>query len=117
MWPLADYAPQAQYLVARSYEAKGDAEKAFKEYQKLLEKQPKSASFDEIRRRQFEIANKFLAGKRFKLWGYIPYRSMDRTAAMYKDIVKTGPYSDVAPQAQLNIGAAREKQKDYAACR
>ena len=111
LWPLADYAPQAQYLVARSYEAKGQAEKAFKEYQKLLEKQPKSASFDEIRRRQFEIANKFLAGKRFKLWGYIPYRSTERTAGMYKDIVKTGPYSDVAPQAQLNIGTAWEKRK------
>ena len=111
LWPLADYAPQAQYLVARSYEAKGQAEKAFKEYQKLLEKQPKSASFDEIRRRQFEIANRFLAGKRFKLWGYIPYRSMERTAGMYKDIVKTGPYSDVAPQAQLNIGTAWEKRK------
>jgi outer membrane protein assembly factor BamD (BamD/ComL family) len=110
LWPLADYAPQAQYLVARSYEAKGEAEKAFKEYQKLLEKQPKSASFDEIRRRQFEIANRYLAGKRFKLWGYIPYRSMDHTAAMYKDIVKTGPYSDVAPQAQLNIGTAWEKR-------
>jgi outer membrane protein assembly factor BamD len=110
-WPESDYAPQAQYLVARSYEAKGDAEKAFKEYQKLLEKQPKTASFDEIRRRQYEIANLFLAGKRFKLWGAIPlYRSMDRTAKMYKDIVTTGPYSDVAPQAQLNIGTAREKQ-------
>lgn len=110
-WPESDYAPQAQNLVARSYEAKGDAEKAFKEYQKLLEKQPKTASFDEIRRRQYEIANLFLAGKRFKLWGTIPlYRSMDRTAKMYKDIVKTGPYSDVAPQAQLNIGTAREKQ-------
>jgi outer membrane assembly lipoprotein YfiO len=35
---------------------------------------------------------------------------MDRTAAMYKDIVKTGPYSDVAPQAQLNIGTAWEKK-------
>ena len=111
-WPDSDPAPQAQYLIARSYEAKGDSEKAFKEYQKLLEKQPKIASFDEIRRRQYEIANLFLAGKRFKLWGYIPiYRSMDRTAKMYKDIVKTGPYSDVAPQAQLSIGTAWEKQK------
>jgi outer membrane protein assembly factor BamD len=110
-WPESDYAPQAQYLIARSYEAKGDAEKAFKAYQKLLEKQPKIGSFDEVRRRQYEIANLFLAGKRFKLWGTIPiYRSMDRTATMYKQIVKTGPYSDVAPQAQLNIGTAREKQ-------
>ena len=111
LWPLADYAPQAQYLVARSYEAKGDAEKAFKEYQKLLEKQPKSSNFDEIRRRQFEIANLYLAGKRFKLWGTLPlYRSMVRTAGMYQDIVKTGPYSVVAPQAQLSIGTAWEKQ-------
>src|ERR1035437_5262582 len=69
------------------------------------------ANFGEVRRRQFEIANLYLAGKHFKLWGYIPYRSMERTARMYNDIVKTGPFSDVAPQAQLNMGAAREKQK------
>ena len=37
--------------------------------------------------------------------------SMGRTAKMYGDIVKTGPYSSVAPQAQLNIGTAQEKQK------
>jgi outer membrane protein assembly factor BamD len=111
VWPLSDYAPQAQYLVARCYEADGQADKAFKEYQKLLEKQPKMARFEEIRRRQFEIANLYLAGKRFKLWGFIPYRSMERTAQMYSNIVKTGPYSDIAPQAQLNLGTAREKEK------
>ena len=110
-WPTADYAPQAQYLMARSYEATGKAEKAFKEYQKLLEKQPKFADFDEIRQRQYEIANRYLAGKRFMRWGFIPYRSMDRTAGMYGDIVKTGPHSQVAPQAQLKIGTAQEKQK------
>jgi outer membrane protein assembly factor BamD len=32
---------------------------------------------------------------------------------MYSDIVKTGPYSSVAPQAQLNIGTAQEKQKHF----
>ena len=111
VWPLSDYAPQAQYLIARCYEADGQADKAFQEYQKLLEKQPKMANFEEVRHRQFEIANLYLAGKYFKLWGYIPYRSMERTAKMYNDIVKTGPFSDVAPQAQLNMGAAREKQK------
>ena len=35
---------------------------------------------------------------------------MERTAGMYKDIVKTGPYSDIAPQAQMSIGTAWEKQ-------
>src|SRR5216684_6823752 len=32
VWPLSDYAPQAQYLVGRCYEAKGKDEKAFGEY-------------------------------------------------------------------------------------
>ena len=114
VWPLSDYAPQAQYLVARCYEAKGKEEKAFKAYQTLLEKQPKIANFDEILQRQYEIANQFLGGKWFKLWGYIPFfPSMERTAKMYADIVKTGPYSPVAPQAQLNIGTAWEKQKSF----
>jgi outer membrane protein assembly factor BamD (BamD/ComL family) len=113
VWPLSDYAPQAQYLVGRCYEARGRDEQAFKEYQTLLEKQPKAANFEEVLQRQYEIANRFLGGKWFRLWGVIPYPSMDRTAGLYEKIVKNGPYSDVAPQAQLNLGAAREKQKDY----
>jgi outer membrane protein assembly factor BamD (BamD/ComL family) len=111
VWPTSDSAPQAQYLAARCYEADGEMEKAFKEYQKLVEKQPKFGDLAEVRKRQFEIANQYLEGKRFKLWGYIPYRSMQRTGRMYGEIVKTGPYSEVAPQAQLNIGRARERQK------
>ncbi|MGH7969443.1 MAG: outer membrane protein assembly factor BamD, partial [Limisphaerales bacterium] len=115
VWPLSDYAPTAQYLIARCYEAKGQDEKAFKEYQKVLEKQPKIATFDDILQRQFDIANKVLGGKWFKLWGFIPLcSSMDKTADMFEKIVRTGPYSDVAPQAQMKIGAAREKQKNFA---
>jgi len=115
VWPLSDYAPQGQYLVARCYEATGKDEKAFLEYQKVIEKQPKISNYEEIVERQFTIANKYLAGKWFKLWGYIPiFSSMDKTSGMYEKIVKNGPYSDVAPKAQMNIGAAREKQSNYA---
>src|SRR5207249_9108676 len=34
-----------------------------------------------------------------------------RTAELYSKIVTNGPYSDVAPQAQLNIGVAHEREK------
>lgn len=115
VWPLSDYSPQAQYLVGRCYEATGKDEKAFQEYQKVIEKQPKIANYGEIVERQYDIANKYLAGKWFKLWGYIPiFSSMDKTSDMYDKIVKNGPYSDVAPKAQMNIGAAREKQSNFA---
>ncbi|MGV3771271.1 MAG: tetratricopeptide repeat protein [Verrucomicrobiales bacterium] len=115
-WPLSDHAPRAQYLVGRAYEERDQDEKAFKEYQKLLEKYPKSETYEEVVDRQYIIANRYLAGKWFKLWGYIPFfPSMDKTVEMYEKLIKNGPYSKVAPEAQLNIGAAREKQSDYPA--
>src|SRR5438477_30392 len=73
VWPLSDYAPQAQYLAGRCLEALGKQEKAFKEYQKVLEKQPKIANYQEILQRQVVITDQFLSGKWFKLWGYIPF--------------------------------------------
>ena len=113
-WPVSDYAPQAQYLLGRCYEAKGQPEKAFKEYQNLLEKQPRIASFEEILHRQYDIAGLYLGGRWFYLYGVIPlFSNMEKTAGLYGKIVKSGPYSAVAPLAQLKIGAAREKQKDY----
>lgn len=114
VWPLSDYAPQAQYLAGRCYEAKGNDEKAFSEYQKVVERYPKSENVKEVLQRQYTIASRYLDGQWFKLFGTIPaYKSMDRTAGMFEKIVKSGPYSEIAPQAQLRVGAAREKQKHY----
>jgi outer membrane protein assembly factor BamD len=114
-WPLSDYAPQAQYLLGRAYEAQKNDERAFSAYQKLLEKYPKIDNYSEVLTRQYEIANRFLNGQWFKLWGCIPFfPSMDKTVEMYEKMVKNAPYGDLAPKAQMNIGAAREKQKDYA---
>ncbi len=114
VWPLSDYAPQAQYLLARCMEERGQDEKAFKAYQALLEKYPKAVNYDEVLKRQYAIANRYLGGKWFKLWGYIPFfPSMDKTSDMYEKVIKNGPYSEVAPQAQLSIGAAREKQSSF----
>ena len=114
VWPLSDYAPQAQYLMARCSEAKHQDEKAFSQYQTLLEKFPKSANYPDVLERQFEICNRFLDGEAFRLWGYIPtFPSMDKTVAMYEKVIKNGPYSDVAPHAQLNIGTAYERQTRF----
>jgi outer membrane protein assembly factor BamD len=117
-WPFSDYAPQAQYLLGRCHEAKGQDERAFQAYQTLVEKYPKVENYDEVVKRQYEIANRFLAGKWFKLWHLIPaFPSMDRTIRLYEQIIKNGPYSEVAPEAQMNIGTAYEQKliSDYTA--
>ncbi len=114
VWPMSDYAPHAAYLVGRCLENSGRDEAAFNAYQQIIEKYPKSGEYKEVLSRQYEIANRFLAGEWFRLWNTIPlYPSMDETAKLYDKIVSDGPYSDVAPHAQMRIGAAREKQKDF----
>ncbi|MDB6123135.1 MAG: repeat containing protein [Pedosphaera sp.] len=113
-WPLSDFAPRAQYLAGRCYEESKQDEKAFKEYQNLLEKYPKIENYQEVLQRQYDICNRFLGGQWFKLWGYIPFfPSMDKTVEMYEKVIKNGPYSEIAPQAQMNIGTAREKQTRF----
>lgn len=115
IWPLSDYAPRAEYLIGRCLEKQGKSEAAFNAYQKIIENYPKSAEYNEVLVRQYEIAGRFLNGEWFKLWNVIPlYPSMDETAKLYEKVVNNGPYSEVAPHAQLRIGAAREKQRDYA---
>jgi len=114
LWPLSDYAPRAEYLLGRCLEAKGKSEAAFNAYQNIIEKYPKSGDYNEVLWRQYEIAGRFLNGEWFKLWNLIPlYPSMDETAKLYEKIVANGPYSEVAPQAQLKVGVTREKQKSY----
>jgi outer membrane protein assembly factor BamD len=115
VWPLSDYAPRAAYLVGRCLETQGRDEAAFNAYQQIIEQYPKSGQYNEVLWRQYEIANRFLGGEWFKIWNLIPlYPSMDETAKLYGKIVGSGPYSEVAPHAQLRIGAAREKQRNYA---
>ena len=106
-WPLSDHAPEAQLLLAQTFEKRGDDHKAFDEYQDLLRLYPQNVDFEGVQSRQFAIATRYLNGQRFKLWGRIPlYRSMKKTSAMFQDIVNSGPFSSVAPKAQMNIGQA-----------
>ncbi len=113
-WPLSDFTPDAQFMIGRVYEHKNHDEKAFNEYQKVIDKYPKYSKYEEVLQRQYEIANRFLGGQWFKLWGVIPiFPSMEKTAAMYEKLVKSGPYSDVGAQAQLKMGEAHVKEEQF----
>ncbi|MCF7708898.1 MAG: outer membrane protein assembly factor BamD [Verrucomicrobia bacterium] len=113
-WPYSDFAPDAQFLLARCYENRDRDERAFKEYQKLIKNYPNNERFEQALKAQFEIANRFLNGQWFKVWGLVPlYPSMKKTADMYKQIIENGPYSEYAPLAQLKIGQAHENSSEY----
>jgi outer membrane protein assembly factor BamD len=101
--------------VGRCLEVQHKDEAAFNAYQSIIEKYPKSGEYNEVLVRQYEIANRFYGGEFFRLWNIIPlYSSMTETAKLYDKIVSNGPYSEIAPHAQLRSGAAQEKGKNYA---
>jgi outer membrane protein assembly factor BamD len=114
-WPLSASAQDARLGEAECLGAIGYHYKAFQQYQELIKKHPNTPHFDTVLRRQFEIGNLFLAGERQKAWGVRLLPSLDRCVEVYEQVVKNGPYSDVAPESQFRIGLAYEKQHDYLA--
>jgi hypothetical protein len=69
VWPLSDYAPQAEYLIGRCLEMTHKDEAAFNAYEAIIQKYPHSDSYEDVLQRQYEIANRFLGGEFFRLWG------------------------------------------------
>ncbi len=112
-WPTSSAVPDARMGLADSLSALGYHYKAFLEYQQLIEKHPSTEHFDEAVQRQFEIGNLFMAGERQKVWRIKLFPSVDKAVEIYERVIKNGPFSKVAPEAQLRIGLTREKQKQY----
>ena len=114
-WPLSPNAAEAQYRYACCLLEVGEPIKAFKELQKTIESYPDTPYFNEILQKQYEIGNMFLSGERLRVWSIPTFPSMDKTVEIYETVIKNGPYSEIAPLAQMKIGFAREKQKNYKA--
>ena len=115
LWPRQTTRRTRNILLAAAWKRRNGMKRLLKPTKTLIEKYPRSNHYTEVLWRQYGIANRFLGGEWFRVcWGLIPlYPSMEQTAQLFDKIVNNGPYSEVAPHAQLRIGAAREKQKSY----
>ncbi len=114
-WPTSYVAADARIGMAECLSALGYHYKAFLEYQQLIEKHPDTARFDDVLQREFEIGNLFLAGEKHRVWKFKIFSGLDKAVEVFEKVVKNGPYSKVAPEAQFRLGLAQEKQKDYLA--
>ncbi len=114
-WPLSDFAAEAQFQAAESLMLEGKYQQAFKEYQVVVDIYPKSERYEMVLQRQYEIATKYLNGERTRiLWGYVPWMpSMKKAIEMNQQVIRNGPYTEFAGQAQVNIGRAHEKKKGF----
>ncbi len=112
-WPLALAAPEANFKVGKILEDEADFQNAFKAFQKLVDKFPYSPYFTQALDEQFRIANLYLDGEPQRIWKIPMGPSMEKTIGFYNQVIKNAPYGPDAPQAQFNIGRAREKQDHF----
>lgn len=109
-YPMSNEGPIAQFKLAKTLQKKDDFEGAFKEYEALVKKYPKSTNFEESVAQQINIANAYLNGRKVKFLGLRLTPSMERAEEMYTAILKDSPYSKHAAITQFNLALSLEKQ-------
>jgi len=112
-FPSSGAAPKCVMKVAGIYEKQGHFEQAFAAYGKYITDYPKAEDFDNAVESQFNIAKRFLAGEKKRVFGVKTFASMETAEKMFEEIVKNAPYSKFAPLAQFNLGQSLEKQMKY----
>src|SRR5262249_27224448 len=114
-FPRSDIAPTAQFKSGQMLEKEGKLQRAFYEYQGLVEKYPRSPDFEAALQAQYNIGKAYLDGKRVDIYGVPTVPSMGKAQEMFRKIVTNAPYSRIAPLAQFGIGQALEKSGAIAA--
>ena len=113
-WGASAEAPVAQLAVASLYEASGDLEEAFVEYQYYLERYAGSnpaPGYDwlDVVRSQFCIASALLPKT-----GRGPLSvSPALVSSMFRHVAQNAPDWEKAPEAVLKEGEARERDRDW----
>src|SRR3989338_11204096 len=63
--------------------------------------------------REYEIAGKFYAGEKVRLWGIPTFPSVYKAIEIYQKVVDNAPYGKFAEQSLFKIGECYKKAGDY----
>ena len=112
-YPTSPLAPKAYLRMAENYKHDGEWYEAFQAYQKLLEIYPKEIDFEYVLGQQYQIGEMFVKGKKRKLLHLPVIPARDKGIEILETLVKNAPYSEIAPEAQFQIGTAYKKMGKY----
>lgn len=107
-WPGSPEAVPAQLRYARSLDARGKSEKAFEAYQTLMEANAGGFPYDDVLQRQFDLAMEMMNRRHGRILLLGGFKAPERAVPMFENVVKNGPRSPVAAEAQYLIGWAYE---------
>jgi len=111
-YPKAFEAAESQYYLALIEEAQGNLYEAFLAYQKVIDKYPFSERIGEIIEKEFNIAERFMAGEKRKAFGMtLP---VDNPAIeIFTKVVENSTYGPLAPKAHYKLGLVLKSMGRY----
>ena len=96
-------ASESQYYLGLIEEAQGRSYEAFLAYQKVIDKYPFSERIQDIIRREYEIAEGFMAGEKRKALGMaLPVENP--AIEILTKVIENSTYGPLAPKAQYKLG-------------
>ncbi len=107
-YPESTLAPEAQFRIGACLEEMDKLYQAFRAYQTLLDEYPGQGELGEILRRQYEIGESYLEGR--KRWFlFLRIRSgLGRAEEIFRTVVNNATFSPVAPRAQYGLARSLE---------
>lgn len=113
-WPGSAEAPMAIWAYAKILDNRGDTLDAFDEYQKLMENYSgRFPDYEKALSRQFEIATNLMYTKKAQFLFLPGFDAPERAIPYLEKVVRNGPRSPHAPEAQYLIGVANELNFEY----
>ncbi|MBN2683760.1 MAG: tetratricopeptide repeat protein [Pontiellaceae bacterium] len=112
-WPSSKEAPIAARAQADILFERGHIEKAFDAYQFLIDNYSgRMTGYDEVLEKQFIIAKKIME-RRHMRWIFGGYASPEESIDYFETMIRNGPQSEHAAEAQFLIGQSYQSEKEY----
>ena len=100
-WPRAPQAAVAQQRHAEALEQQGEFEDAFTQYDALIDRYTGGFDYNEIIKRQFDLAKKVMNKRKGKFLFFGGFKAPERAIPMFESILKHAPRWDGAPEAEF----------------
>jgi len=110
-WPESTEAPVAQLNYASRLDQKHKYQKAFDEYQYLIDTYAGFFPFEDVLERQYIIADTLATRTRYFL--FIPYHSPEEAIPLFEKLIQNGPQWKRASELQFRIARIYEKNEEY----
>ncbi len=110
-WPGSPQAPQAQLAYCRLLEQRGKPDKAFEEYQVLVDTFAGYFPYDEVLGRMYAIADdKATRPRRFL---FFKFQAPEEAIPLFEKLIGNGAQWSRAAELQFRLGRIYEKSKQY----